>query len=158
MFVVQLAVFSASCLDTGETTAASGGPEGRVGEIIIDPFVLHSFETMARNFVGLHVRTMSLWSGGIYFMAQLLSHTVAFREEARSRAVLLWPRLRRFEALCQSGQATRGVKDFEAHFLWITSPVYREMLALLAHGHVTVATELAWRIFAGIYHEKGSWD
>ena len=52
----------------------------------------------------------------------------------------------------------RGLLDFEAHFLWISSPLYREMLSLVADGHLGMAQDLAWRIFAGIYHEKGAAD
>ena len=110
---------------------------------------------MARNFVGLHVRTMSLWMGGIYIFVLLLG-TPAERAEVQLRAEALWPRILRLEALCQADGVPREVLDFEANFLWITSPVYREMLGLVAHGHMRIAVDLAWRIFASIYQEKGS--
>ena len=147
---------------------AGGGDGGRSGhgrwrfQSSVDTFALLSFETMARNFVGLHLRTMSLWSGGIYFMAQLLSDNDSRRAEAQRRASELWPRILRFEVLMNSGAVTdeehRGLRDFEAHFLWISSPLYREMLSLVADGHLGMAQDLAWRIFAGIYHEKGASD
>ena len=110
---------------------------------------------MARNFVGIHVRTMALWSGGIYFLAQLISPVQSRKDAARRRAEALWPRILRLEALCQQPGVPTEVLDFEAHFLWISSPLYRELLALAANGHLAVAEQLAWLIFAGIYHEKG---
>ena len=109
---------------------------------------------MARVFVGLHTRTMALWLGGIYTFVLLLGNPAQVAQ-ARLRAESLWPRLLRFEALCRAALVPREVLDFEAHFLWVSNPLYREMLALLAHGHVRIACDLAWRIFAGIYQEKG---
>ena len=109
---------------------------------------------MARVFVGLHTRTMALWLGGIYTFVVLLGNPAQVAQ-ARLRAESLWPRLLRFEALCRAALVPREVLDFEAHFLWVSNPLYREMLALLAHGHVRIACDLAWRIFAGIYQEKG---
>ena len=121
----------------------------------VDNFVLLSFEAMARNFVGIHARTMSMWSGGIYFMVLLLSANRSRKEAAQLRAQALWPRVLRYEALLQAADVPQEIRDFDAHFLWISSPLYREMLALVAHGHFTTAQQLAWLIFAGIYHEKG---
>ena len=151
--------------DRADTGGGDGGRSGHGRwrfQSSVDTFALLSFETMARNFVGLHLRTMSLWSGGIYFMAQLLSDNDSHRAEAQRRASELWPRILRFEVLMNSGAVTdeehRGLRDFEAHFLWISSPLYREMLSLVAHGHLAMAQDLAWRIFAGIYHEKGAAD
>ena len=126
---------------------------GRLGRV--DNFVLLSFEAMARNFVGIHFRTMSMWSGGIYFMALLVSADRSRKQAAQLRAQALWPRILRFEALLQADHVPQEVRDFDAHFLWSSSPVYRELLALVAHGHLAAAQQLAWLIFAGIYHEKG---
>ncbi len=88
-------------------------------------------------------------------MVQLLDENVASRQHAKLRAEALWPRIVRFEALCKSAHVSEAVLDFEAHFLWILQPVYREMLSLVACGHMRVAEHLAWRVFSSIYQEKG---
>ena len=114
---------------------------GRLGRV--DNFVLLSFEAMARNFVGIHLRTMSMWSGGIYFMALLVSADRSRKQAAQLRAQALWPRILRFEALLQADHVPQEVRDFDAHFLWVSSPIYRELLALVAHGHLAAAQQLS---------------
>ena len=132
-----------------------GGGKGCCAPSVVCEFALAAFENMARNFVGLHLRTMSLWSGGIYVMASLLQPDDGSKEDAKLRAVMLWPRILRLEALLGTDGVPQDILDFDQHFLVRGSPLYREMLSLLAHGHQRAAEDLAWRVFAGIYHEKG---
>ena len=150
-----------------DASGEHSGQEGRAGQPVrprpkrnprrakTNEFALHTLEKLARNYVGVHTRTMALWSGGVYCMVLLLSDNYERKHGAQLRARALWPRIQRFEALCNAGNLPVGVKGFESHFLWITSPVYREFLSLVARGHMAAAEQLSWRVFAGIYQEKG---
>jgi hypothetical protein len=122
----------------------------------VDQFMLETFETLARNFVGLHTRTFSLWSGGVYNLAQLLSPYPHCQAAARKRAVDLWPRVLRFEELCNAARVPSAVLHFQSQFLWLSSTVWREMLSLVSAGRLEDAKEYAWRIHGGVYHEKGT--
>jgi hypothetical protein len=124
---------------------------------VVDTFPIKAFEALARNFVGIHARTMCLWSGGVYHLANWLGHPDDQRRAA-ARAAALWPRVLCLQELSKTRDAPREVRDFEAECLWIHSWLWQEMHSLIAGGGLPAAKSLARQVFSSIYHEKGMED
>jgi hypothetical protein len=125
------------------------------GPVVVDQFLLETVETLARTFCGLTARGLSLWQGGVYFMATLLSEDPRVREGAVFRAQRLFPRMLALEKLLAAPDCPAAATTFGARYLWLQGTVYRELMGLLSEGHIDAARVYAWRIHGSVHHEKG---
>lgn len=66
-------------------------------------YALTATERIARVFMGLVAKTMTLWEGGVYCLVQLLSPDVDHVRKAMSRAKRLYEKLLAYEDLVASG-------------------------------------------------------
>ena len=149
------AVAGSQQANSASMQVAASEQAASMADVLVDNFMLTTFEAMARVFVGLHARSYALWTGGVYNMVGLCSPDPVVRATAARRGSALWPRIAAMEHLLASEHADPEVHNFAQGFLWHQGTVYREMVQLLSEGREDDAAVYCWRIFSSVLHEKG---
>ena len=131
-------------------------PARAAAEYKVDDFMLTTFETMARTFIGLHTRSHALWMGGVYHMVRMCASDESLRRDAIRRGQALWLRIVAMEHLVTEEEVDQEIIEFANGYLWHRNPVYRDTLVLLSENRLDQAAVHMWRVHSATYHEKGN--
>ena len=117
----------------------------------VDSFLLEALEHMARAFVSLHARSMAIWFGGVYNLANALHSDDGMQREAVERAAKVHRTGMAVEAQAAS-QENAGLRNFESARLWNRCIVYRELGALCSEGRLDLVKRDAFKIHSAVVH------